>query len=113
MREQKIINQSNNFTKRDMVNSKAGYPLQDFDGSKMEIKNVKAAAMTEVVEDGEKKEVSIIVTDDNQYYTSISSTIYDSMPDIIDILDDETKVDLRIIKRESKSGREFLSVIVL
>lgn len=112
MREQKIISQSNNFTKRDMVNSKAGYPLQDFDGQ-MEIKNVKAAAMTEVVEDGEKKEVSIIVTDDNQYYTSISATIYDSMPDIIDILDDETKVDLRIIKRESKSGREFLSVIVL
>lgn len=112
MREQKVIKQSKNFSKRDLVNSKAGYPLQEFDGE-MEIKNVVALAMAEVKEDDDEKEVTIIVTEDKQYFTSISATIYDAMPDVIDILDEENKVNLRILKRESKGGRDFLSVVVL
>lgn len=111
-----IIASAGGFTKRDALNSRNGFALQDFEGDSMEIPNVvKAACATNVDEDtGEIKNVSILVTEDHTYFTSISTTIYDNMEDLMEILEDESKINVRIHKRVSKGNkRDFLTLTVL
>lgn len=113
MRE--IINASHNFSKRDTINSRSGYPLQEFDGSTMEIPEVVACAMMKDTDEdtGEIKNISVIKTKDSHYFTSISETVYDTMDAVIEILDEEGSVSLRVDKRQSKSKRDFLTLLVL
>ena len=111
-----VIASVGNFNKRDALNSKNGIPMKDFDGDCMTIPNVVKAAIAETTDEetGEIKNISILVTDDQTYFTSISSTIYDSMPEMMDILEDESKVNVRINKRVSKGNkRDFLTMTVL
>lgn len=108
-----IIANTRNFTRRDAINSKNAEPLQDYVESFTEIKNVTKAAMLEVTDEetGEIKYVSVIITDD-MVYTSISATIYDTIGDLIDIIDDEGHADIMVKRRKAKSGRDFLSMYV-
>lgn len=111
-----ILSSTGGFNKRDALNSKNGIALQDFEGDSMVIPNVvKAACATNVDEDtGELKNVSILVTEDQTYFTSISSTIFENMDDLMDILEDEKKIDVRINRRVSKGNkRDFLTLTVL
>lgn len=105
---------STNFTKRDMLNSRAGVPLKDFEES-ITINNViSAAVLSDVDEDtSEIKDVGVIVTADKTYYTTISATIIDTMEDLIDILNEEGNVDIRVNKRLSNNKREFLTMVIL
>ena len=111
-----ILSSTGGFNKRDALNSKNGIALQDFEGDSMVIPNVvKAACATNTDEDtGELKNVSILVTEDQTYFTSISSTIFENMEDLMDILEDEQKIDVRINRRVSKGNkRDFLTLTVL
>lgn len=111
-----VIASAGGFSKRDVLNSKNGIPMKDFDGESMMIPNVVKAAIAEATDEetGEIKYISVLVTDDQTYFTSISGTIYDSMPDLIDILEDEQKINVRINKRVSKGNkRDFLTMTVL
>lgn len=105
---------SHNFSKKDIINSKNGIPLQDFEGDSTELRNITKAAMIEDVdpETGETKYITVLVIGDD-YYTSISGTIYDSMGDVLDVMADEEKVDMRINRRKSKGGRDFLTLNIL
>jgi len=111
-----LIAKTNNFTKKDEINCKNGFALQDFEGDSITLENVTKAAMMETTDSdtGELKEVSVLVTDDDQYMTSISSTIYDIMADLIDIIDEQGSASIRINKRKSKgAGRTFLTATIL
>lgn len=112
MRE--IINKSTGFTKRDLVNSRAGNPLQDFEKS-MTINNIMAIATCKDTDEetGEIKNVGILRTSDMVYYTTISETVFDTLDDVIDILDEEGEISVRVDKRRSNSGRDFLTLVVL
>lgn len=112
MREIKLS--TKNFSRRDIINSRAGKPLQDFDGSK-KIEHVTAAAIAKDTDEetGEIRDVGIIKTADAEYYTTISATVLDSMDAVVEIIDDEGEIDLRIDKRKSNGGRDFLTLIVL
>lgn len=108
-----IIANTRNFTRRDAINCKNAEPLQDYVDSFTEINNVTKAAMLEVTDEetGEIKYVSVIITDD-MVYTSISATIYETIGDLIDIIDDEGHADIMVKRRKAKSGRDFLSMFV-
>lgn len=102
------ISYTSNFTRRDAVNSRNGIALQDLDNAYTF--NVISAAQIETVDEetGERKEVSVLKSEDNQYYTSISATVYDVMDDLIDIINDEGSCKVRVDKRKSKQGRDFI-----
>lgn len=107
-----MVMKSEGFTNKDSINSRNGEALQDSTGEII----VRAAAMMEVDdEDGEgKKTVTVLVTPDNHYFTAISATVYDVMPDVIAIIDEEeAPVTVRIDSRTSKSGRDFLTLTIL
>lgn len=102
-----------NFTKKDEINSRNSLALQDLpDGHILTIN--KAAVISRLdVETGESKEVSILVTEDGEVYSAISATVCDIMDDIIELMEEEPIVNLRLNKRKSKAGREFLSLTIL
>lgn len=105
--------QTKNFSKRDGMNSRNGFPLQDLD-NKETIKVTAAAIMEDNDEEtGEVKEIGVIVTPEKQYFTTISSTVIDAMYDLIDIMDEEGETSIRLDKRQSKGGREFLTITIL
>lgn len=103
-----------NFTKRDEINSRSSLTMQDLDDGTM-LRIVKAAIIKRPDKDtGEEKDVSIMVLEDGTVFSAISATICDFMPDIIELIDDEGEpLDIRLNKRKSKAGREFLSLTVL
>ena len=109
----KIINSTENFTKKDSINMRNGLPLKDEpNGKKFMIS--KAAVVEDTDEEtGELKEVSVLIDSDGKCYTSISATIADIMDDCIDLLDAGESVSLELIKRKSEAGREFLTFQVM
>lgn len=110
----KVIEQSENFTKRDSINSRNGYPLQDLE-DKM-ILEISACAIMEDddEETGERKEIGVLVTSEKEYYTTISGTVIDALYDLGDILKEEGNVRVRIGKRKSKgAGRTFLTLDII
>lgn len=105
---------TSNFTKRDMINSRNSFALQDLDdGTQLQVE--KAAVINRPdLETGEEKEVAILVTTDGTVYSAISATVRDVLDDTIDLIEDEGgAVTVRLNKRKSKAGREFLSLTVL
>ena len=64
-------------------------------------------------ETGEVKRISVLIDHEGKTYTSISATIDDIMDDVIELLDEGEPVSLRLLKRTSSNGREFLSFQVM
>lgn len=58
--------------------------------------------------------VSAMIGEDGLVYSSVSPTVGDVVIDLIELLKDETvkTLTITVIKRESKGGREFLSLTV-
>lgn len=114
----KTINQSASFSKRDGINSRSGYPLKDFEGKNFPIKGITAAAVMEDTDEdtGEIKEIGVFRTKDEfgntVYYTTISATVIDVLEDVIEVIDEESTVDVLITKRKSNSNREFLTLVI-
>lgn len=108
--KREIIDSTANFTKWDFINSKNGYALQDEAGNTL---NVTRAAILDVEDDDGQKKVSVMVTEDGQYYTAISKSVYEVMGDIIELITDEGIARVKINSRKSKSGRDFLTVFVI
>lgn len=108
-----LIKATNNFTKRDLLNSKSGISLQDF--SSNGDFPVTAAAIIEVVDEetGDIQNVTTLVTPDKDYVTSISQNIYETTQELIDIINEEGEVSVSVRKAKSKGGRDFLSMIIL
>lgn len=107
--------QTKTFTKRDVINSNSGYSLQDFEGNQMVIELVTAAAVLQKPdsETGEQKDVAVLVTANSEYFTSISATVLDQMDDILELIDEEGSLNIRVVRKKSKGGRDFLQLVVL
>lgn len=108
----KVVNQSDKLTKRHSANFATAYSLQEFKGETLRII---AAATGEVVDDGtgEMKNVSYLVGENGEVYSSISATVRTSMEDVIDLLNEEGALDIKITERQSKNGRNYIQLIVL
>lgn len=103
---------TSNFTKKDSINARNGFPLQDEENG-LVIHVSKAAILEDVDGDtGELKEVSVITDSEGKVYTSVSASIMDIMDDVIDLLDAGESVTLTLVKRESKGKRTFLTFMV-
>lgn len=110
----KLINATENFSKLDAINASNGKALQDVaDGSILSVE--KYGLMQDINETtGEIKDVAVLVTTDGEVYTSISSSVNDSVSSIIDaIIDGERISSVKVQKRVSKGGRDFLTLIAL
>ena len=109
----KIINSTENFTKKDSINMRNGLPLKDEPNGKTF--NISKAAVVEDTDEetGELKNVSVLIDSDGKCYTAISATVADIMNDCIELLDAGESVTLELIKRESSAGREFLTFQVI
>lgn len=105
---------TNNFTKRDEINSRNSFALQDLEDGKNLTLTKAAIIQRPDNETGEIKNVAIMVTEDGTVYSAISETVCDIMEDIVDLMNEENApIDVRLNKRKSKAGREFLSLTVL
>lgn len=109
----KIINSTENFTKKDSINMRNGLPLKDEPNGKTFMISKAAVVEDTDEETGELKDVSVLIDSDGKCYTSISPTIADIMDDCIDLLDAGESVTLELIKRKSEAGREFLTFQVM
>lgn len=112
LQKREIISATENFTKKDLLNSRNGFSLQDLENGAT-IRAIRCAVVLGQDEDGSDKEVAVIISDDGVIYTSISSTIIDSIIDTIGIIDEEGTQELKLFKRKSKAGREFLTLSIL
>ena len=109
----KIINATENFSKKDAINMRNGLPLKDEPNGKTF--NVSKAAVVEDTDEetGDLKNVSVLIDSDGKCYTTISTTVADIMDDCIDLLDAGESISLELIKRKSSAGREFLTFQVM
>lgn len=101
-----------NYTKRMNVNAAVGLSLKDVN---KQLK-VNAAAMHIQTdnETGEVKYAGVLVDVDGTIYSFISKAVVDVMPDVIDIIEEEGEIDVRIDKRKSKDSEyEYLTLTIL
>ena len=104
----KPIKTTTNFTKFDAMNARNGNPLKNCDGLTIPVDRL--AIGKDSMEDGEEREVCVIVSTDNECYTTISPTVIAMISDCIDLLEEGEKISVKIIKRTSSKGREFISL---
>lgn len=109
----KLLAATKNFDKKDLINSRNGLSLQDEENGFV-IEVTKAATMEDTDEEtGEIKKISVLIDPEGKTYTSISATVDDIMDDVIELLDEGEPISLRLLKRKSNGGREFLSFQVM
>lgn len=109
----KLLTATKNFDKKDLINSRNGLSLQDEENGFV-IEVTKAATMEDTDEEtGEIKKISVLIDPEGKTYTSISATVDDIMDDVIELLDEGEPISLRLLKRKSNGGREFLSFQVM
>lgn len=111
--QREVITSTANFTKKDNINARNGFSLQDV--AQDEILKIDRAAivMGNDKDGGEKRQVAVLMSDDGVAYTSISENVLDALEDICEIIDETGSVDIRVFKRKSKQGRDFISLSIL
>ena len=62
--------------------------------------------------DGNDVTVSCLKSEDGDIYCCISATVAKSIDDLADIIADEAKVTVKVIKSTSNSGREFMQLSI-
>lgn len=116
LNEQKevIMSSTKYFTKKDEINSRNSMALQDLDSGTILTVQKAALLQRKDLETSETKDVAILVTDDGEVYSAISAIVCDLMDDLIELIDESAEeVQVRLNKRKSKAGREFLSLTIL
>lgn len=107
-----VINSSNGWTAKDTINSRTALALKECEsGTTIELSAL--ATLENMGEGGEITKVVSMRSTSGEYYTSISGTVYDVADDIIDMLTDEGAITVKVVKRTSKAGREFISLTIL
>lgn len=104
-------NVSEKWSKKDTINTSASVALQEIAGETI---NVEAVAIGEDADaDGEIKEVGYIKAEDGTIYGTISATALRSIDNIIDLLSDGEAVSVKVVMRKAKSGRDFITLMVI
>lgn len=99
------------FTKKHMINSANGKAIQSINGT-IKVKEC-ACVVTEDDELGEQGEVAVLITENGDCYTGISSSACAVTRDLVDIIDEDGQCEIRVEMRTSKSGREFVAMTIL
>lgn len=106
-------------TKKDIINAEtSSIALQTLEnGAVIEIRG---AAVTETadMETGEARNVGYMACTDGQIYGCVSATAIKSIEGIVDLFTDEAengvdKLNVKVIKRKSNAGREFISLLIM
>lgn len=64
-------------------------------------------------ETGDPVTTMYLKTEDGRFYGTISETAMRAYDDLTDIIADEGKVKVRVVRRTSSKDREFLSIMVV
>lgn len=100
------------FEKKDMMNAKsASIALKDIAGETIEINGIVTGDIVD--NEGEKRNAMYLKGTDGSYYCSISATCMRLTDDIESIIEEEGSVKVKVVGRKAKSGRDFISLIVL
>lgn len=106
-------------TKKDVINAEtSSIALQTLEnGAVIEIKGA-AVAETPDTETGEVRNVGYMVCTDGQIYGCVSATAIKSIEGIVEVFPDEAengvdRLEVKVIKRKSNAGREFISLLIL
>ena len=100
-----------NFTKLDSINSRNGVALKDCDGMSIAVK--KLATGLDVDDKGKERSVGVIVSTDDEYYTTISESACDIIEEAMELVDSGMNLEMRVTKRTSKNDREFIAITVI
>ena len=57
--------------------------------------------------------ITSLFTDDNNVYGSISSTVKEVASELIELLQDMEKVDVKVTRTTSKKGQQYLSLVIV
>lgn len=107
----KIEVQSKNFTKVDSINSRNGVALKECNGLTIRVKAL--ATGVDEDENGEVKNVGVIVTPDNEYFTTISGSSIDVIYEAIELIDEGVDLSFKVTTRKSSKGRDFITLTAL
>lgn len=112
--KREIVLSTNNFGKKDFINARNGFSLQDCEANAV-LHIVKAAIILGPDNEAEDdtRQVAILMDGEGVTYTSISETVLDSMSDVCELIDEEGAQDIKLFKRKSKGGRDFLTLSIL
>lgn len=107
-----IIKKTNNFTKRDEFNIKAGArALKEANGMDITVKG--ACVGEDLDKDGKPVSACALVTDKGAY-TGISATAIDLTESIIDMInEDEQPLVIHIETRKSNNGRDYITFSIV
>lgn len=109
MRE--VTEATKNFTRKDRISIRNGVALKDVDGKEIAVSKI--AIGTDVDEStGEVKNYGAFITESGECYTFISSNAIECAKDLIEIVDDEGVITVKVEMRKSKQGRDFVSLIL-
>lgn len=72
-----------------------------------------AIADTANRESGEISEVGYLFDKEGNVYGTISDTVMDILPELIELLDEVGEILLNVVHRKAKSGREFISIQIV
>lgn len=100
------------FTRKELLNAKsASIALKDCNGQEIEITGVMVSKIVD--NEGVERDALYAKSADGNYYCTISATVLKIADDLTDIIADEGKALVRVVSRKAKSGREFVSLVVL
>lgn len=100
-----------NVTDTDIKNRKLSIPLQSVPNDVI-INILGCAVYDDIDKDtGEVKTVCMFKDVDGELYTSISAVIFEQVDDIIDVLAGAESVNVKVAKRKSKGGRDFIGFL--
>ena len=96
-------------TKKDLFNAKnSSKQLEDG----LMLKVLAVATMQDIDKDGDTIEVGVLKTEDG-IYSTISSTVINSLDMLSDIIADDGEVDVAVRVGTSKSGRDFFMLEII
>lgn len=96
-------------TKKDLFNAKnSSKQLEDG----LMLKVLAVSTMQDIDKDGDTIEVGVLKTEDG-IYSTISSTVINSLDMLSDIIADDGEVDVVVRVGTSKSGRNFLMLEII
>lgn len=104
-----IFKQTSNLTALDRFNMKVSKSLQNVAGSTLCVQ--KAAIGTDVDKDGEEIQTAVLVTDDG-VFGSISATVIEQTEELIDILEEQSPIEVAVESRKAQSGRDYLVLVI-
>lgn len=97
-------------SKKDLFNAKnAGQKIE----AGLEITIVAVGDFKDKDKDGKDVMVTAMKTEAGEVYTTISATINDSVPLLLEILEEEKAVTVRVVQSTSNSGRDFFQLQII